>query len=289
MRRCGRRCGLANRLQDSLVAGAAAEVARAPRGSRRRWDRGGHAGARSPRRRTRACRTRTAGRGSRGRGLHEKLVALPQPLHGQPRRHRPARRRSGAGPQHRRAARCRHRTHPVLWPRWVPVRLRSPRRKSASVSRGSTSARRTTPFTIVSISTTTNRLRYRCIQCPWRPSPHRPTAAILRWCVHIAGDRVQLGAVPSQLPRRQAQLGHDRRSPSRSRCQARSSPGRSARCRNAPRSSGPSSTATAAPAMAKSPCRRATSSTANPHRPDQTGTRTPVSGSPSSMAVSTAR
>ena len=46
-----------------------------------------------------------------------------------------------------------------------------------------------------------------------------------------------------------------------------------------------SSTAQTAPVRAKSPKRRATSSTAKPHRPLQTGKRTPVSTSSMSSAV----
>ena len=54
---------------------------------------------------------------------------------------------------------------------------------------------------------------------------------------------------------------------------------------DARRRSSASCTATAAPAMAKSPCRRANSSTAKPHRPDQIGNDTPTSSSSGSRAV----
>ena len=264
----------------------------APRGSRRRSGSGCRAGTRSPTRRTRECRSRTAARGSRG--------TPPAPWRG---------RRPGepmpsivvtsvpsactANTRHERTAAPSistvHAPHtPCSQPRCVPVRWHCSRRKSARVTRGSTVASCARPLT-VSRTGTSCMARLRGGRGPRaRHHGRAHSLAVRRGAVQVGGDRRQAGHRPGDRPPPARRPSIGRPVSSASAASARSGvdprpirPMAHRRIRSSPSSSMP----TVAPAIAKSPWRRANSSTAKPVRPIQIGNRTPTRSSSGSMLV----
>ena len=225
-------------------------------------------GARSPRPRSPVCRSRTANRALRETPAARRTGRPPAASDLRSSRHRhpaPAPRRSD------RLARTAPSSStvqapqtPCSQPTCVPVSPRSSRRTSASVLRGSTTARRCSPLTVSRTGTgsVTSVPPGQLAAALARPSPH-PPAAIDAIAVDVVGrlavrDGKSAPTRPHQRFRTSAPTAAD------SAAAARSGVDPSPISPIANRLTRPASStcsATAAPAIAKSPCRRANSAT----------------------------